>query len=98
MATKLKTGEYVIPDDCSVKKVGKTILVYKKKIKRVDSDRCRYCKHFGTGPTIMSSEWWTSCVCFKKPKGVGITGKTIYYSANPYGKVCELFEQKDEQK
>lgn len=43
----LKVGEYLIPDDCTAKFVGRTLLVYKRKSKKLSPTeyRCKNCKY-----------------------------------------------------
>lgn len=87
----LKVGEYPLPDDCTAKIVGRTLLVYKRKSKKLSPTeyRCKDCKHRVKGYTFRRQHYG-SMVCELKPKGEN----GFFYCAPLYGKPCEKFEKK----
>lgn len=87
---ELKIGEYFIPDGCTAKFVGRTVVVYKRKSKRLAPTeyRCRDCKHRVKGKTF-SRQFYETMVCEEKPKQNG-----LFYCAPLYGMPCENFEKK----
>lgn len=91
---EITIGEYFIPEGCTVKRVGNTIVVYKKAPRGLPPNevRCRDCIHFGKGHTIRP--WYFTDVCFDKPKKKD--GKIEYYfSTTATSKVCEHFVKKE---
>jgi len=87
---ELKIGEYFIPDGCVVKLVGRTVVVYKRKSKKLAPTeyRCKDCKHRVKGKTF-GRQFYDTMVCELKSKGNG-----LFYGAPLYGKPCEKFEKK----
>ena len=88
---ELQIGEYIIPDDCTAKIVGRSVIVYKRKrhILTPTEYRCKDCKHCVLGYTF-SKKSYRSFVCDLKPK----SKNGLHYSAPLYGKPCENFEKK----
>lgn len=91
MNTKLQIGEYFIPEGCTIKRVGKTILVYKKKSNKLppSEKRCRNCKFFGKWHTVHL--YYLANACLKKPK----QKEGFFFSTFPTHKICEKFELKN---
>lgn len=87
----LEVGEYFIPDDCTAKFVGRTVVVYKRKSKKLapTEHRCKDCKHRVKGHTFRQPHYETM-VCELKPK----EENGLFYCAPLYGKPCENFEKK----
>lgn len=88
---ELPIGEYFIPDDCTAKFVGRTLVVYKRKSKKLAPTeyRCKDCKHRVKGYTFRRQHYDTM-VCELKPK----EENGLFYSAPLYGMPCEKFEKK----
>ena len=86
---ELKIGEYFIPDGCTAKFVGRMVVVYKRKSKKLAPTeyRCKDCKHRVQGHCF-KRQHYDSDVCELKPKGNG-----LFYGAPLYGKPCEKFEK-----
>lgn len=105
---ELQIGEYIIPEGCTIKRVGNIIQVYQKKKDRLEmcDFRCKDCKHYVGGHTGLY--YWTTMVCDMKPKTLSHTMEKrkeqhkdfqyykLYYSAQKYGKPCEHFEPKEQ--
>ena len=92
METKLlPEGEYIIPDDYTVKRDGNKVIV-RPKIKTHNQVRwhCRDCKYLGRGRTAKNFGVDVSC-CLKRQKATG-----LYYSAYPSDKACYEFEHRIE--
>ena len=87
----LKEGEYTIPDDCTAKIVGRTVVVYKRKSKKLAPNeyRCKDCKHRVKGRTFRR-QYYDTMVCELKPK----EENGLFYCAPLYGKPCKKFEKK----
>lgn len=89
---ELQIGEYAIPDGCTVKVdvVGGTVVVYKRKSKKLSPSeyRCKDCKHRVKGRTFSTTRYETM-VCELKPKKEG-----LFFGAPLYGLPCEKFERK----
>ena len=83
----LQEGEYLIPDGYTVKKVGKTLQVYKSKSRKLPEGvyRCKHCKHYVAGYSP-NSGWHETIVCDTVLKRIAKDGRKLYKSANPYGK------------
>ena len=94
----LQEGEYLIPDGYSVKKVGKTLQVYKSKSNRLDKDeyRCKDCKHYVRGYSS-NSAWYETMVCDLTLKRTTKEGRQCYKAVNKYAKPCGFFEKIEEQ-
>ena len=86
----LQVGEYFIPDDCTAKFVGRTLVVYKRKSKKLAPTeyRCKDCKHRIKGHCLKRQRYDTM-VCELKPKENG-----LFYGAPLYGEPCDKFEKK----
>ena len=86
----LQIGEYILPDECTIKRVGKIIHVYKKLSKKLPSSekRCRDRRFFGKGHTV--HPYYLANVCLKKPK----QKEGFFFSTFPTHKICEKFENK----
>ena len=92
---ELQIGEYTIPGNCVAKLIGKTLLVYERKDKKLTptETRCKDCKHRIKGYTFSKRKqcrYNSSMVCELKPK----EEKGLFYCAPLYGKPCEKFEKK----
>ena len=87
---KLLNGEYSIPDGCTAKIVGRTVVVYERKRKKLSPTeyRCKDCIHRVEGHSLQH-QYYRTMVCELKPKG-----KNLYYGAPLYGKPCDNFEKK----
>lgn len=87
---ELKKGEYFIPDGCTAKFVGRTVVVYERRSKKLSPTeyRCKDCKHRVEGCCFKNQRYKT-CVCEVKPKGDG-----LFYGAPLYGIPCDKFEKK----
>lgn len=87
----LKVGEYFIPDDCTAKFVGRMVVVYKRKSKKLAPTeyRCKDCKHRVKGKTFVR-QFYDTMVCELKPK----SEKGTFYCAPLYGIPCDKFEKK----
>ena len=92
---KLKEGEYFIPDGYTVKRVGRTIQVYKPRTKGlIEGDyRCKDCVHYVEGYTS-NIRWYKSIVCDVQLKREAKDGMMLYKGAKKYGKPCDNFELK----
>lgn len=88
---ELQVGEYIIPDDCTAKLAGKTVVVYKCKNKKLalTEYRCKDCKHRVKGKCL-KAQYYDTMVCELKPK----KENGLFYCAPLYGKPCEFFEKK----
>ena len=94
----LELGTYKIPEGCVCKVEKGKITIRESKAKKIEGDRCRNCKHCAMGHSINNSFWQTT-ICMKKPRSTkhlrpGLTA--VYYHVSPTGKVCELFEKKEQ--
>lgn len=87
----LKVGEYLIPDGCTAKFVGRTVMVYKRKSKKLSPTeyRCKDCKHRVKGKCL-KAQFYETMVCELKPK----SEDGLFYYAPLYGKPCENFKKK----
>lgn len=87
---ELQIGEYFIPDGCTAKLVGRTVVVYERKSKKLSPTefRCKDCKHRVKG-FCFKKQHYSSMVCELKPKTEG-----LFFGAPLYGKPCEKFEKK----
>lgn len=88
-----------IPDDCKAVIVGKTVEIRKRVRNKIDP-RCKDCIHRVRGYTTAQS-WYESLVCEMKPKHqpqnvAKGTKKKLFYSCNPYDKICEHFKDRSE--
>lgn len=106
MDNELKIGEYFIPEDCTIKRVGNTIQVYKKKKDRlsIDEPRCKDCVHYVEGHAGLY--YWTTKVCDKKPKTLSAEMERrkakhkdfqyfkLFHAARKYEKPCSMFEKR----
>lgn len=107
--SELQIGEYIIPDGCTIRRVGNTIQVYQKVKKKLDAGdyRCKDCKHYVDGHTGL--HYWITKVCDMKPKTLSRLserGKALhkdfkdfklYYYTNGYEKPCDKFEARKEE-
>lgn len=103
---ELQIGEYFIPEGCTLKRIGNTIQVYRKKVKKLKEGdyRCKDCKHYICGHTCLSH--WTTMVCELRPKELSqalerrkalnkrFKDYKLYRAAQAYNMPCELFEVK----
>ena len=97
---ELQEGEYAIPDGYSIKKVGRTLKVYKSKSTKLAEGeyRCKDCKHYVLGYSS-NSAWYETRVCELLFKRMTKEGRPCYKAVNKYGKPCVNFElKKDESK
>lgn len=99
--TLLDVGEYALPRDCRAVLDGGIVRVVRRSRRRLSEGefRCRDCRHFGDGHSVAA--WYTSKVCRMKPKTVKYgrnagTDVPLFYSAQPYGKPCLMFEHRDD--
>lgn len=91
---ELKEGEYVIPEGYTVKRVGRTIQIYKT-LKKTLSDgdlRCKDCQYFIRGHSV---SYYTTEVCKMKPKKEK-NGVQYYFAANKYNMPCSNFKKRDD--
>ena len=98
---ELQVGEYFIPKDCTIRRIGQTIQVYRKRKDRLDVGeyRCKDCKHYVKGYTN-AIYYWTTDVCEMKPKAPSkkqlsnpqLANRKLYFAAQKYGKPCDNFE------
>lgn len=88
---ELQIGEYRIPDGCTAKIVGRTIMVYKcqRKTLMPNELRCKDCKHRVLGKSVGYFDTW---VCDLKPKKLKADKVMRFHAAPKYGKPCECFE------
>ena len=88
---KLQEGEYSIPDGCTAKIVGRTIMVYKSKKNTLSPEqlRCKDCKHRVQGKSV---GWFDTWVCDVKPKPLKADKVMRFHAAPKYGKPCVNFE------
>lgn len=88
---ELQEGEYFIPDDCTAKFVGRTLLVYKRKSNKLSPTdyRCKDCKHRVKG-NVFRNLFYDTMVCDLRPK----PESGLFFHASYYGKPCEKFEKK----
>lgn len=89
----LVEGEYHIPSDMTIKRVGNKLMVYKKKSKTLSENeyRCKDCIHNVSGCSI---GYWQTKVCEMKPKKPRKDGVMLYKSTRKYDKPCENFKLK----
>lgn len=106
---ELQIGEYLIPDGCTIKRVGNTIQVYQKKKDRLDVDeyRCKDCIHYTDGHAGLYH--WTTMICDAKPKKLSVPMEKrkanhkcfqyykLYFAAQKYGKPCEMFKLRNKE-
>lgn len=97
--SELQIGEYLIPEGCTIRRVGSTIHVYQKKKGKLDikDNRCKDCEHYVDGHTGL--HYWTTKVCEMKPKTLlrlpeKFKDFKLYFGAQKYGKPCDMFELK----
>lgn len=92
---ELKEGVYFIPDGYTIKRIGRSIQVYKPRGKCLaEGDyRCKDCVHYVEGYTS-NSGWYKSIVCDVQPKWKAKDGRMLYKAAQKYGKLCYKFELK----
>lgn len=111
-ANEIQIGIYDIPKDCRavVLEGGRKIEIRKKKNLPLEptEHRCFHCKHYVEGYTGLYH--WSTMVCDAKPKVLSKAMEkrkaeskwykdyTLYYAAQRYGKPCEMFELKEEEK
>ena len=109
---ELPIGIYDIPKDCRavVLEGGRKVEIRKKKNLPLEptEHRCCHCKHYVEGYTGLYH--WSTMVCDAKPKALSKAMEkrkaeskwykdyTLYYAAQRYGKPCEMFELKEEEK
>ena len=86
----LQEGEYLIPDGYTVKKVGRTLKVYKSKSNRLSEGdyRCKDCKHYVKGFDTISG-WYETDVCDMIPKRLTKEGRYAYKAVPKYNLPCE---------
>lgn len=92
----LQEGEYLIPDGYSIKRVGRTIQVYKSKTHLLSENdhRCKDCIHYVDGYSL-NSGWFMTKVCDAQIKRESKDGKRmLYHAAKKYGKICYKFEER----
>ncbi len=103
---ELKIGEYLIPEGYTVKRIGNTLKVYRKKNRTLGEGefRCKDCKHYVIGHSNLC--YWTTTVCDAKPKVLSDAMEKkkknhkdyrhfkLYFAAITYGKPCDMFELK----
>lgn len=89
---ELKIGEYIIPDGCTIKRVGNIVKVYAKK--QVDTSilRCRDCKHCAPNPNVPSYCCGKYCICAARTWGKKYPRS---YAVTPSTKACDKFEKKE---
>ena len=89
----------MIPDGLSIRKVGKTLQVYKSKSNRLSEGeyRCKDCKHYVKGFSN-NSAWYETMICELTYKRTTKEGRTCYKAVNKYAKPCGFFELKEESK
>ena len=93
MATKLLTaGEYIIPDEHTVKRDGNKVIV-RPKIKTHNQVKwhCQDCRYFGRGKSSNGFFNFERAVCLLRKKQNG-----CYYTADNKDKACDKFEQRVE--
>lgn len=88
---ELKTGEYTVPEGCTVKIKGKIVSVYERKNKTLSPTeyRCKDCKHRVLGKSV---GYFDTYVCDLKPKKLKAYKVMRFHAARKYGKPCECFE------
>lgn len=84
---ELKIGEYIIPEGCTIKRIGNTIQVYQKK-KQIDTSvlRCRDCKY-------CENQWYHCYLCLARTWGKKYKRN---YIVRPSKKACAKFERREE--
>ena len=89
MTKMLEEGQYILPDNLTIERVGKYVTI-RPKVGFIKTDRCGDCKYFGHGQATNGG--YTTTVCKKQPKKNG-----LYYNVGNRRFPCANFEKMEEQ-
>lgn len=94
----IEIGQYKLPEGC-VAKVKDGILTIRESHKIVVTGyRCKDCEYCSNGHAVKGCSWYYTKVCLKKPKSKrDLNGGMLYFTAKPYGKICNNFKLKKDE-